>query len=360
MKENIKEGYLKSDLDYFEEQSISIADLMIIIVRQIKIIIIIPTILCAITIFYLLFFAKPVYTSISKIASTSSSASNSQASGLASQFGISLPTLQSETVWVYPEIIKSRILTRSILDKKFDTMEFGDQKPLLQILTYGNDKPTYGVDTLKIKAVDNFLGMIEIDENKRTKIFTLSINASEPQLASELNMALVNALDTHQRNYNKAKTYDAKKFISERISTTEQELIAAEENLKVFRDRNRRIENSPALQLEQQRLNREVTVLTGVYTTLKQQLETTKIEEYKDSDYVMVIDPPEAPLYPSFPKKKQIVILAGLIGIVFGIVLGLFIESYNVKGNEEKNKIVEAKSLLLKKIKTLLPLRFTA
>ena len=44
-------------------------------------------------------------------------------------------------------------------------------------------------------------------------------------------------------------------------------------------DRNRRIENSPSLQLEQQRLGREVTVLTGVFTTLKQQLETTKIEE---------------------------------------------------------------------------------
>ena len=58
-------------------------------------------------------------------------------------------------------------------------------------------------------------------------------------------------------------------------------------------DRNRRIENSPALQLEQQRLNREVIVLTGVFTTLKQQLETTKIEEVKESDYVIILDPPE-------------------------------------------------------------------
>ena len=38
-------------------------------------------------------------------------------------------------------------------------------------------------------------------------------------------------------------------------------------------DTNRRIENSPALLLEQQRLQREVTVLIGVFTTLKQQLE---------------------------------------------------------------------------------------
>ena len=48
--------------------------------------------------------------------------------------------------------------------------------------------------------------------------------------------------------------------------------MTAEENLKVFMARNRRIENSPALQLEEQRLSREVAVLTGVFTTLKQQL----------------------------------------------------------------------------------------
>ena len=85
--------------------------------------------------------------------------------------------------------------------------------------------------------------------------------------------------------------------------TTEQELRNAEESLKNFLDRNRRIENSPSLQLQQQRLAREATVLTGVFTTLKQQLETTKIEEVKESDYAIIIDKPQFPLAPSKPKK---------------------------------------------------------
>ena len=83
---------------------------------------------------------------------------------------------------------------------------------------------------------------------------------------------------------------DTKQFIEERIIDVEKELIAAEEDLKVFMDRNRRIENSPALQLEQQRLGREVTVLTGVFTTLKQQLETTKIEEVKEIVFAIFSD----------------------------------------------------------------------
>ena len=120
-------------------------------------------------------------------------------------------------------------------------------------------------------------------------------------------------------------------------------------------DRNRRIENSPALQLEQQRLNREVAVLTGVFTTLKQQLETTKIEEVKESDYVVILDSPEVPLQRSKPNKKRMVILAGIFGIGFGIVFAFILEFLLNSKRDEKDKISEAKSLVLKNISDLIP-----
>ena len=191
---------------YFEEDTISLMDVMLALARQLKVVIITPTILCTLVIIYVLFFAKPVYTSTAKIMSSSSGGGMSQAAGLAAQFGITMPTGQSEQKWVYPEIIKSRTLARSMLKRKFDTNEFGPQKSLLQILTYGNDNPQVGLDTLEIMAVDNFLAMIKISEDITTSILTLSINASEASLAAEVNQALIEELDTHQRKYNKAKT----------------------------------------------------------------------------------------------------------------------------------------------------------
>jgi tyrosine-protein kinase Etk/Wzc len=131
--------------------------------------------------------------------------------------------------------------------------------------------------------------------------------------------------------------------------------MAAEEDLKVFMDRNRRIENSPALQLEQQRLGREVTVLTGVFTTLKQQLETTKIEEVKESDYVVILDAPEVPLQRSKPNKRLMVILAGILGIGLGLALAFVREFLANSEIEEKGKMSEAKSLALKNISELIP-----
>ena len=339
---------------YFEEDAISLTDIILTLARQLKVIIIMPTILCALTIIYVSFFAKPIYTSTSKIISSSSGGSMSQAAGLAAQFGINIPTDQSEQKWVYPEIIKSRTLARAVLKRKFDTNKFGPQKSLLQILTYGSDEPEFNLGTLEIMAVNNLLGMIEVSEDIKTAILTLSINASGPILAAEINKVLIEELDAHQRKYNKARTSNTKQFIKERIIDTEKELIASEEELKVFMDRNRRIENSPALQLAQQRLTREVTVLIGVFTTLKQQLETTKIEEVKESDYVIILDSPEVPLEKSKPNKRGMVILAGIMGIGLGIVLALIRDLAANSKKEEKDKMNEAKSLVFKNIAELI------
>ena len=345
--------FIKNQNNYVEEGNVSFSDIILSIARHFKIIIIIPSVMCLIMIVYVLFIAKPVYSSSAKIMSSSRGGGVSQAAGLAAQFGINIPSGQTEPKWVYPEVIKSRTLAKTILKQKFDTYEYGPQKPLLQILTYGNDDPKYSLDTLEILGVENFLKMVSIYEDKTTSIFTLRINATEPELAAEINKTLIKELDAHQRLYNKSKTSETKKFIEERIKETEKELNAAEEDLKIFRDRNRRIENSPALLLEQQRLGREVTVLTGVFTTLKQQLETTKIEEVKESDYVVIIDPPDIPLQSAKPNKKLMVISAGFLGIIFGLIIAFLKEVALNRGKEENDKIAEAKSLFLKSINDL-------
>ena len=109
--------------------------------------------------------------------------------------------------------------------------------------------------------------------------------------------------------------------------------------------------------LEQQRLSRETAVLTGVFTTLKQQLEMTKIEEVKESAMVQVLDPPEAPLYRSSPKRKRSVFMSLMLG--FGLAVGIvFVREYvsNSK-DEEKGKLLEIIELTKSNISDLIPFR---
>ena len=325
----------------------SFADVTLVVANHIKVIFLLPIVFCSITILYLQIFGEPVYVSSSKILSSSGGGHRvTQAAGIAAQFGINFPTNQSEPKWVYPEIIKSRMLAKKMLKQKYDTDEFGPQKTLLQILTYGNEQPKFSIDTLEILAVDAFLKLIDVSENVKTGIVKLSIESSEPKLAAKINRSLISQLDLHQKSYNREQTSETRKFIEERILEVERELMSAEENLKTFMDRNRRIENSPSLQLEKQRLSREVTVLTGVFTTLKQQLETTKIQEFKDSDYVTMIDPPEIPLQKSKPKKMLIVVLVGIFSAFLGLFLAFVLEFFAKSKKEEKEKIMQARLLV--------------
>jgi uncharacterized protein involved in exopolysaccharide biosynthesis len=339
---------------YFEEDTISLIDIMLTLARQVKVIIITPTILCILMIIYVSFIAKPVYSSTTKILSSSGN-TNDQVSGIAAQFGFRMPMNKSEQKWVYPDIIKSRTLARAVLKQKFDTNEFGPQKSLLQILTYGNTKPQKDLEILEMDGISIFSSMIEVSEDITTGIITLSTSASNSKLASDIAKVLIDELDKHQQNYNKAKTSKTRKFIQERIIETEKELTSVEEDLKNFVNKNRRIENSPALQLQKDRLAREVLVLTGVFTTLKQQLETIKIEEVKDSDYVIILDHPETPQTRSAPQKKKLVIYSGIFGLLLSLFLIFIKNYYENKLKSDQEKITEIKINLYKNLFSLFP-----
>ena len=348
-EENIDIDLAEGFSSGYNEKTITPVDIINFIISHIRLLVITPFVLCVIMIINVQFFVKPTYISTAKIMSSTSSIS-SPASDIAAQFGVYTGAPKAEPQWVYPEIIRSRTLARSVLKRKFDTIKFGKNKILLDILM--NDKKiNYNSNNIREKiAVDKFIGMIDID--KKISHYELAISAHEPLFARDIAIALIDELESAQRKYNKSKTSKTRKFIESRIVETEKELSNAEEALKNFRDRNRRMENSPALLLEQQRLSREVSVLIGVFTTLKQQFENLKIEEVKESNYVIVLDPPEAPLNRSKPNKRFLVLLAGFFGLVLGSIFALF-KDYSSNNKEIKNGINDLRKAFFQNLKTL-------
>ena len=342
---------------YYEEDTISLSDILLVLAKQLKLLIITPLALGFLTALYVLFMVSTTYVSSAKIMSSGggSSTSQLQLQGLAAQFGVSVPGGSEGAQWVYPEIVKSRTLAKSVLTRKFDTEKYGPQKSLLQILTYGDEEPEVSLDTLVIFGTDALIGMIEIES--QGSFYNLSVSTFEPQFAADLCAVLIEELDRHQREYKTEKVKETRLFIEGRIIDVQKELEEAEEALKDFVNRNRQIQGSPALLLEQQRLTREATVLTGVFTTLKQQLEMTKIEEVKESALVQVLDPPEAPLYRDKPKRKLSVLLSLILGFGMAIVVAFVKEYASNSDEEEKGKLREITELTKSNIADLIPFR---
>ncbi len=307
---------------------ISITQILEIIAKELKLLIFIPLIVTIYAIINIQYFTEPIYISTSKIVSSGvSNTGVSQAAGLAAQFGISLPSNHSGPKWIYSEIIRSRPIVKKILSRRIKIEPGNDSKTLFAMLLKENKDVKENNERINHIAYEALMGMIDIDEDNSTGIITISVKSTDKLLAHQLNKIVIEELDNHQKDYNNTLTARGREFIEQRIHQTEKELNEAEESLKNFRESNRRIENSPGLLLEQQRLGREVQVLTGVFTTLKQQLETTKIEQVKESDYVIIINPPNLPFQYTTPKKREYVMLAGIFGLIFALIL-IFIKYY--------------------------------
>ena len=256
--------------------------------------------------------------------SSDSGSNQSQISGLAQQFGFNMLTSNVSFQWPYKELIESRTFFENLLKQRFDTQKFGKNKDLLQILTYGNGAPKFGQDTLIFHAIESLQNIIKLKKIKQ--IYELNISTSDPNLSKDMLNAILDNIDKFLADYNLKQIKETRQFIEERLIDTKVELETAEEALKVFREQNRSIFESPQLQLEQERLIRDVTVLIAVFTTLKQQLETAKINEVKESDFIVILDKPTKPIYAYSPQKRKMTILAGLLGIGSGTLLAFVIE----------------------------------
>ena len=275
--------------------------------------------------------------------------------GLASQFGVNVPmdvSADLSSPSLYPELLRSRTFAEKILDKKFYTKEFGQKLSLLAILTHGNDPPEFGRDTLVTSALEALGEILEFDQDPTSTFSVIKVTASEPVFAKELAEVTLAELEALNRFYKSQTVNEKTSFIANRISSVEKDLEFSEASLKEFNERNRQI-SSPALQLEQGRLARDVEIQKGIYLTLKQQYELAKIEEVQEASIVQVLDKPQVSLGPTNKNLKLSVLLAGILGVGLGIMIG-FIRSYADNSDmDERKKLRRVKLLFKKKIKDI-------
>ena len=167
--------------------------------------------------------------------------------------------------------------------------------------------------------------MINVSKDRQSSILTLEVSASEPQFAADIATAVIEELDRHQQKFKSTRVSEKRQFIEGRIEEVQVDLEKAEDALKQFRYRNRQIQNSPSLLLEQERMMREVEVVIGVFTTLKQEYELAKIQEVEETPVVHILDPPEAPLERELhPRKRQNRDAGGILGDWSGCGVGFY------------------------------------
>lgn len=253
----------------------------------------------------------------------------------ASQFtGMSLGS-KTENFKLYESVITSRRVLYEILQSKFSLQNSEEESSLLDILEIEAESIEERLD----KGQKILLSNINVSISKTTKITTVEVDSKDPKLSADIVLLIVSKLDNFFRNLRMDKASESKKFIESRVSETLVLLEINEENLKAFRELNKRIEKSAQLQLEQERLLREVRVQEEVYLTLKKELEITKIEEVKNLQMISILDKATPPINKSKPNRRKIMSISIFFAIFFSIIIPLVLESAKNKFLNHENSI---------------------
>ena len=342
--------------DFTNKDQVSFSDILLTISEHLKVAVLVPFVVVFLTFTYVQFIKVPQYESWASVLLPEDAGTPGGLAGLASSFGINIPIaakadLSSPTL--FPELMTSRTFAEIILQKKFYTEKFGEELSLLSILTNEKNIINDNQDELIAIAMSSFGNLIEFKKTTSSPVSEIKVTTFEPEFSQKLAESILKELENLNRYYKSKSINEKTNFIEQRISSVQDDLEFSEISLKEFSEKNRQI-SSPSLQLEYERLSRDVEIQKGIYLTLKQQLELAKIEEVQQSTIVQVLDRPQIPLYASNKNIKMSILLSGFLGSGLGLLL-IFFRSYLIQKDNinERRKLRRVSNFIKKKSKEL-------
>jgi uncharacterized protein involved in exopolysaccharide biosynthesis len=253
--------------------------------------------------------------------------SMSQLMSLASQFGIRVPGAmrgdEDLTPAFYAELLTSREILYRIASRDFEVEGVG-RSSLADLFEIEKDTEALRLEEAIEKVRDDVL---TISIGRETGIVTVEVRTKWPDLSLEIAQRLLDEIARFNLLTRQSQAAAERVFIEERVDSARQALLAAESAMQAFLQANRRYEDAPDLMFQYDRLERDISLRQGVYTTLVQSFEQARISEVRDTPVITVL---QEPFFPPGPDEKRLVLVLALglvLGGMAGVVLAFVVEA---------------------------------
>jgi uncharacterized protein involved in exopolysaccharide biosynthesis len=173
-------------------------------------------------------------------------------------------------------------------------------------------------------------------------LLEIEVLYSDPALTAELANGFVNALSYYWNNLNYTEARKKREYIESQLPRVESELKKAESNFKKFTllspqgvtaslPMPGKITASQSQGIEISRLSRELEIQSSVYTMLRKEFESVRLEESKEIPPFSIIDQAYVPEKPIKPRKKMSAVVGFMLGSFSGVFLAFFREYWTRK-----------------------------
>jgi uncharacterized protein involved in exopolysaccharide biosynthesis len=211
------------------------------------------------------------------------------------------------------------------------------------IISIFDSEPEFLTELSKIKdpTPDNYLQItpqeayviavvkekIKIESEER--MITLSVKMPEPIIAAEFNNIVFNKILNYVSSYKISKQKNSLLFIEESTKEAEEKFKRAQINLASFRDSNQGIISQRARTKEEQ-LEAEFNLSFEIYSTLKQELENSKIELKRETPIFTTFEEAIIPNGPSNSSPIKVILISIFGGLFLGvmIIMGILLRDF--------------------------------
>ena len=196
-------------------------------------------------------------------------------------------------------------------------------RSVLQIISGRGNDPTN-----LAKTVERLRHRVSSGYDLRTGVISVGVEADCPELARELTDSLIASVNSFNIDRRQTRAKLRREFSEQRAREADSALQSAENALSSFQAANRVITN-PRLELDADRLRRRISEREEMASTLRREASSARLEEINSIPALTVVEPPDTPIRPSYPKRRVAAAMLLVIALGFGIavVLLLFIVS---------------------------------
>jgi uncharacterized protein involved in exopolysaccharide biosynthesis len=258
------------------------------------------------------------YTSTSSFVPQGQDASISRLAGLAAQFGVAVPGQNAaQSGEFYADLVTARSILGPVVTDTIEGARSDDGSPVRLgdlLRARGKDSTAWRED-----AIRKLRSRLSVTADLKTSVVTLGVRTRWPEVSQRVAGRVVEAIIDFDLHTRQSRASAERKFTEARLAQARIELRDAEDALQNFLDRNRQYRESPSLQLQFDRLTREVTSRQQVLDAVRQAYEQARIEEVRNTPRVTVIEPANLPARPNSRRFVLRVMLAGAAGLLLGL-----------------------------------------
>jgi len=260
------------------------------------------------------------------INSQTESSSSSGLSGVASLVGINLGGLNSGSeipATMYPQIGESIEFKRALLDSYIDEKQQIKLEDFLADFNAVEKTVTENNNPLFISKYEDELfnvinDVISISVNQKDGFVTISANMPESEYAAN---TCINARDILQKTVINSRIKSAKQkldYSEQQLASKRIEFEEIQNKLAYFNDSNLNLVTSSVIN-EREKLEAEFQIINAVMIELSKQVEQRKLQVSEDTPVFSIVNEASMPVKRSSPKRAQMVLIFGFIGLIASI-----------------------------------------